>query len=128
MRTRPRAGCCVLCSDRWFFGGRAAVEGAEDGLARLEHQHRDERMRGYDRDEESEDWPMCWGKCFAGKCVLNQNNPGCCYLNHHGEDHSYGYTQDLKGIAQAAGSAAERRHPELCCWRGDDNGLVEPAT
>ena len=47
------------------------------------------RERPYDREDglgdsyHDQDWPECWGQCYAGACKLEQSHPGCCYLSTH---------------------------------------------
>lgn len=99
----------------WPYAEAAAVDGV---------QH---RRRDYDdREREEDDWPACWGKCQAGKCILNQDvdyYPGCCRVQHR---HAYGSSSaesqadDLVEASVQAGEEAMRAGstgPGLYCWK-----------
>jgi hypothetical protein len=61
-------------------------------------------------------WPECFGSCFAGKCTLEQEKPGCCYPGSHG---LYVASQQTAAVV-AASDAYKQQGPgqDLVCWRG----------
>jgi hypothetical protein len=43
-----------------------------------------------ERDPQGGRWPLCYGQCSAGKCVLDKSHPGCSYKRggKRGHEHS----------------------------------------
>jgi len=80
---------------------------------------------GHD-DYTHHDWPDCFGTCVAGSCKLDQQHPGCCYLQASSGDydkHYSGYAQqqpyrrgEVKTVAQP--SYRDRSKGGLFCWEG----------
>jgi hypothetical protein len=108
----------------------SSVDG--DRLRRVRYRHRvdnhdssDEHYRRHSSDDSYDlsyaqpesDWPACFGSCFAGRCTLEQERPGCCYPDSHS---FYVSDQQTAAAAVTASDVSEQRGPgrDLVCWRG----------
>jgi hypothetical protein len=121
----------------WPYAEAESVDGA---------QYR--RHSYYERERrEEDDWPACWGKCQAGKCIFDQavDYPGCCHVQHRrvygssaataddtvkapeASAHQAGESSDQKAgeesvkAVEAPGQAVDAKvagSTGLYCWKG----------
>jgi hypothetical protein len=75
-----------------------------------------------------DDFPECFGSCFAGRCKLEQERPGCCYPATFGSyvaaSQQSAVDSDATvsgGVAKAEGYRQNGDGRDLVCWRGEDD-------
>lgn len=75
-----------------------------------------------------DDWPTCWGRCYAGGCKLQQTFAGCCYIGSDAsqtKEYSGYASQQSQHTADVVESVlltykhdGDSKRGELLCWGG----------